>query len=78
MVLAFGILALVFCGLIFGPMAWVFGNQDLRAMQAGVMDPSGETLTRVGKILGIIGLCLNVGMLLLQCGFMVFALAMQS
>jgi hypothetical protein len=33
----------------------VFGATDLGKMKAGRMDPSGETLTRVGMILGIIG-----------------------
>lgn len=53
MILVFGILGIVLC-VIFGIVAWVMGNGDLREMQAGRMDPSGEGLTKAGKICGII------------------------
>jgi hypothetical protein len=54
MLLIFGILGLVCC-VIFAILAWVMGSSDLKAMAAGQMDPSGEGLTKAGKILGIIG-----------------------
>ena len=38
-----------------GPIAWILGASDLRAMRQGQMDPEGERLTRAGMILGIIG-----------------------
>ena len=65
MILAFGIVALVlfgFCGvgLIFGAMAWVMGNNDLRAMEAGEMDPAGQSLTLAGKVCGGIGAIMGV------------------
>jgi hypothetical protein len=63
MILAFGILGLVFCA-IFGVAAWVMGNGDLRAMDEGRMDPAGRDLTRTGKILGIVGACIQVAALL--------------
>lgn len=53
MILVFGILGLVCC-VIFGIIAWVMGNGDLREMDAGRMDPSGRGLTQAGKICGII------------------------
>ncbi|MFB3892372.1 MAG: hypothetical protein ACE15C_10165 [Phycisphaerae bacterium] len=53
MILVFGILSWVVC-IIFGIIAWVMGNTDLRQMQAGVMDRSGEGLTKAGKILGMV------------------------
>jgi hypothetical protein len=59
MILVFGILGLVCCA-IFGIIAWVMGNSDLQAMAAGQMDPSGEGLTKAGKICGIITVVLNV------------------
>lgn len=31
------------------------GNADLKAMEAGTMDPEGKQLTTIGRILGIIG-----------------------
>jgi phage FluMu protein Com len=57
MILAFGIIGLAIC-LPFGIAAWVMGNNDLREIEAGRMDPSGEGLTRSGKIIGIIACCL--------------------
>lgn len=53
MILVFGILSWLIC-FIFGIVAWVMGNSDLRAMAAGQMDPSGEGLTKAGKIIGMI------------------------
>ncbi len=47
-------------GLVFGILAWVFGNADLRAMADGQMDRSGEGTTRTGMIMGIISVCLAV------------------
>jgi len=60
MILVFGILGLVCC-FIFGIIAWVMGNGDLREMDAGRMDPSGRGLTQAGKICGIV----SVGLALL-------------
>ena len=53
MILVFGILGFVVC-MLFGVAAWVMGNADLAAMQRGEMDPSGEGLTKAGKICGMI------------------------
>src|SRR5438552_3387684 len=61
MILAFGILAIVgIASLIFGPIAWVMGNADLRAMRAGTMDPSGEGQTNTGRILGMISVFVHL------------------
>lgn len=59
MLLTFGILGLLCC-IIFGILAWVMGQNDLKEMAAGRMDPSGEGLTKAGKILGIISCALAV------------------
>ena len=64
LILVFGILGLLVC-VIFGIAAWVMGNTDLRAMQAGIMDPSGEGLTKAGKILGMIATILTIVVLVL-------------
>ena len=52
-VLVLGILGLVCC-MPAGIVAWVLGYQDLKAMRAGRMDPSGDGTTRAGMILGMI------------------------
>ncbi len=58
-VLALGILGIVVC-FICGIVAWVMGNNDLREIDAGVMDPSGRGLTQAGKICGMIGTILAI------------------
>ena len=59
MILVFGILAWVFC-FPFGIVAWVMGNIDMRAMDEGVMDPTGRGLTQAGKIVGMINVILTI------------------
>lgn len=66
LILVFGILSWFVCP-IFGIVAWVMGNQDLAAMAAGQMDPSGRGLTQAGRIismihLGLIGVALLIGL----------------
>ena len=57
LILVLGILSLVICAPL-GIAAWIMGNKDLREMDAGVMDPSGRSLTNGGRICGIIGIVL--------------------
>lgn len=57
--LVLGTLGLVCCtwvvAAVFGIIAWILGNSDLREMDAGRMDPSGRALTLAGKICAIVG-----------------------
>ncbi|HJZ93305.1 MAG TPA: DUF4190 domain-containing protein [Gemmataceae bacterium] len=66
MILTFGILSLLCCPLIFGILAIVMGGNDLKAMAAGRMDRSGEGLTRVGQILGFVGIGLWILLTILR------------
>lgn len=52
-VLVLGILGLVICGPL-GIAAWVMGNNDIREMDAGQMDPAGRSTTNAGRICGMI------------------------
>jgi hypothetical protein len=54
LILVFGILGIIMCGPL-AIAAWVMGNGDLKAMDAGTMDPSGRSTTNAGKVCGIIG-----------------------
>ena len=58
-VLALGILGLVVCT-ICGIIAWVMGNNDLREMTAGTMDPSGRGMTQAGKICGMVSVIIPI------------------
>jgi hypothetical protein len=53
LILALGIIGLVACGPV-GIAAWIMGNNDMKAMESGQMDPEGKQLTQVGKILGMV------------------------
>lgn len=57
-ILVLGILSIVIC-FICGIVAWVMGNADLKAMNAGTMDPSGRGMTQAGRIIGIVGTILG-------------------
>jgi amino acid transporter len=59
LILVFGILGFVVC-VIFGILAWVWGANDLREMDAGQMDPEGRGLTQAGKIVGMVSVILTL------------------
>ena len=72
-VLVLGILGLVIC-FICGIIAWVMGNNDLRAMTQGRMDPTGRGTTQAGRICGIISVCLAcAGLAIWILWFLIFA-----
>jgi hypothetical protein len=74
LVLVLGILSIVVC-FIFGIVAWVMANVDLREMAAGTMDPAGEGNTKAGRICGIIGTIIGIGSVLLAILIAVFFFA---
>lgn len=67
-ILALGILGVVLCGMIFGPIAWTMGSTDLAAIRQRRMDPSGEGLVQAGRILGIVATIKGVLEILYFCG----------
>lgn len=78
LILVFGILGWFVCT-IFAIVAWIMANQDLAAMSAGQMDPSGRGLTQAGRIiamihLGLIAVALLIG-LVVAASALVFSLA---
>ncbi len=80
LILVFGILSWLVC-FIFGIVAWVMANSDLRAMQEGRMDPTGEGLTKAGKIVGMISVILSlvaIPIMLILLALGVFAAAAAS
>ena len=68
LILVLGILGLVVCP-ITGIFAWVMGNEDMKKIRAGRMDPEGEGITQAGRIMGIIASALMIiGILLMGLG----------
>jgi len=65
-VLACGVMSFVpCCGALLGIVVWSMGNQDLSSMEAGVMDSDGRAQTEVGRILGIVSLCIHAAVALI-------------
>lgn len=64
-ILALAILSLFCCGLVFGSIAVSMAIKDLRTMHAGEMDPSGEAVTVIALVIGILSIVGTLGFLLL-------------
>jgi hypothetical protein len=52
---------------IVGPFAWIMGNNDLKEMDAGNMDPEGRGQTQMGKMMGMIATILAVLGMIIGC-----------
>ena len=52
-ILVLGIIGIVLCQLL-GPVAWVMGNNELQAIDAGRRAPENRGTANAGRILGII------------------------
>ena len=76
LILAWGILSWVSCP-IFGIIAWVLGNRDLREMRAGRMDPSGMGLTQAGQILGMIHAIILMGAIIVGAFVLLVSVVMS-
>ncbi len=76
LILVLGILGLLFCGIFTGIPAWIMGNNDLKEIRAGRMDPEGESLTNVGRILGMVTCILSIVSLCI--GGVIFVIAMMG
>lgn len=53
-ILVLGIIGIVLCQIL-GPIAWVMGNNELAAIDAGRRAPENRGTANAGRILGIIG-----------------------
>ncbi|MFW6169026.1 MAG: GYF domain-containing protein [Planctomycetota bacterium] len=66
MILVLALLGWFLCP-IFAPLAWSMGSGDLRSIRLGQMDPSGESLTQAGMVLGMIETILLAMLCVLVC-----------
>ena len=69
-ILTLGILGLVVCPLL-GIAAWQMGNDDLRHMEYGRMEPSGRDLTSAGRVLGMVATGIFVFQIIVLCLFLI-------
>ena len=80
LILALGICSFVMSPIPFGQIAWWLGNNDMAEIRAGRMDPEGEGLTQIGRILGMVSSLMALFFLLLGClGFcLIFGLTARA
>jgi hypothetical protein len=67
MILVFGILAIAGFGVLAGLPAYYMGTNDLNEMYQGRMDLRGQQMTKIGRILGIVGSLLQLSAVVLFC-----------
>jgi hypothetical protein len=76
-VLVLGILSLVLCQFL-GPFAWVMGNKELDAIDAGERPPENRGTAQAGKILGIISTVLLIIGVVFFVGLFAFGIVAAS
>lgn len=74
-ILVLGILSLVACNIL-GPIAWSMGNEELRRIDRGEVDPSTRGNVTAGRICGMIASILII--IMVAIFFFVFVLAVGA
>jgi hypothetical protein len=69
LILVFAVLGLFGC-VPLGIAAWIIANHDLAEMTKGHMDPSGRSVTKMGRFLGILGVALATVIVVATLAFM--------
>lgn len=75
LLVVFGVLGLIVCP-VFAVMTWIMAKADLLEMQMGSMDPEGESLTNIARILGIVGTLLAILTIVIILAVVVVMIAM--
>lgn len=74
-ILVLGILGLIICGVL-APFAWVMGNKELEAIDAGRRPIENRGTANAGRILGIIGtVLLAIGIIVVILIFLFVGIA---
>lgn len=76
-ILVLGILSIICCGPL-GIAAWVMGNNELAAIDAGRRSPDGRSTANAGRIMGIIGTVLIALGILLFIGLLIVGFSFSS
>ena len=72
-ILVFGILSLVVCSIL-GPIAWSMGNEELRRIERGEVDPSTRGNVTAGRVCGMIASIL----IIIAVAFFMFAFVLAA
>ena len=78
-ILVLGILSWVGGTFICGIIAWIMGNNDLKEIRAGRMDPEGESQTNIGRMLGMVNVIFAAISLFICCPlYFIFVFGMMG
>lgn len=58
-------------GLAVSLPSWIFGASDLKAIRAGAMEAAGRSRTRIGFVLGIVGVLIGIVPVLGWCALLI-------
>ena len=70
-ILVLGILSVVLCSIL-GPVAWAMGNEEIRRIDAGQVDPMTRSAVTAGRVCGIVATVLMAVSVLLIVGMFAF------
>ncbi len=76
-ILVLGILSLVCCAPL-GIAAWIMGNKELEAIDAGLRNPENRGTANAGRITGMIGTALLVLGILFVVGSLIFGFTLAG
>lgn len=76
-ILVLGILGIICCGPL-GIVAWVMGNNELAAIEAGRRTPENRSTANAGRIMGIVGTVLLALGIFLFVGLLVAGFSFSS
>ena len=65
LILVLSIMSFFVLGPFLSIPAWIMGNNDLREIDAGTMDPAGRDHTRTGRIIAKINALIFAGLLVM-------------
>jgi len=76
-ILVLGILGIICCGPL-GIAAWIMGNNELAAIDAGRRNPEGRSTANAGRIMGIVAAVLMILGVLFFIGALLFGFSFST
>lgn len=70
-ILVLGVLSVVLCQVV-GPIAWAMGNEEMRRIDSGLVDPSTRNAAFAGRICGMVSTILMIATLFFAIAFVCF------
>jgi hypothetical protein len=78
LILVLGILSVATGCFLLAPVAWVTGNQSMREIRSGIMDPREEGMVQAGRIIGMIVSILAIAGIAVYCAFFALVIGLGA